>query len=125
MTQDSVTGSPTWHIVEQCIEDSQRWFPAVSHNLPFNVLALAGEVGELANIVKKIERGSLDPRSAAVRREMVMEATDVYIYLMNIFGVLGVDPEKSYQIKRMENEQRFGSGESLHGSSRAAVRGGE
>jgi NTP pyrophosphatase (non-canonical NTP hydrolase) len=91
--------------------------------MPFLVLALAGEVGELANIVKKIERGSLDPRSAAVRREMVMEATDVYIYLMNIFGVLGVDPEKSYQLKRMENEQRFGTDSSVHSTPGRAVPG--
>jgi len=116
-------GSPTWHIVEQCMSDSERWFPKVSHNLAFDVLALAGEVGELANIVKKIERGSLDRRSAAVRREMVMEATDVYIYLMNIFGVLGVDPEKSYQLKRAENEQRFGTGDGVHSAPGRTVPG--
>jgi NTP pyrophosphatase (non-canonical NTP hydrolase) len=96
-------------LAKQCEEDSARWFPGrTEHNLPFYVLALAGEVGELANVVKKIERGSLNPKDAAVKRMLDMEATDVLIYLLNIFAVLGVDPLKSYNNVRQLNEQRFG-----------------
>jgi NTP pyrophosphatase (non-canonical NTP hydrolase) len=96
-------------MVKQCKEDSERWFPDTAHdNLPFLVLALAGEVGELANVVKKIVRGSLDGKDAAVKRQLDMEATDVLVYLLNIFGVLGVDPKKAYDNIRQLNEKRFG-----------------
>jgi NTP pyrophosphatase (non-canonical NTP hydrolase) len=101
--------SPLVRYVEQCATDSKEFFPGTSQSLPFMVLAMAGEVGELANIVKKIERGSLDPRSAAVKRELAMEATDIFIYLMNTFYVLGVDPGKAYEMKRTENVRRFGN----------------
>jgi NTP pyrophosphatase (non-canonical NTP hydrolase) len=97
-------------LVRQCQEDSQRWFPGTTQdNLPFLVLALAGEVGELANVVKKIVRGSLDARDAAVKRQLDMEATDCLVYLLNIFGALNVDPKKAYDMVRTLNEKRFGS----------------
>jgi NTP pyrophosphatase (non-canonical NTP hydrolase) len=97
-------------LVRQCQEDGQRWFPGTTHdNLPFLVLALAGEVGELANVVKKIVRGSLDAKDAAVKRQLDMEATDCLVYLLNIFGVLNVDPKKAYDMVRAMNEKRFGS----------------
>lgn len=103
-------------MVKQCLEDSERWFPSrdghspTGRSLPFLVLALAGEVGELANVVKKIERGSLSIKDAAVKRQLDMEATDVLVYLLNIFGVLGVDPKKAYDNVRQLNERRFGNG---------------
>src|SRR3954462_3665178 len=96
-------------LVRQCQEDSQRWFPGTTQdNLPFLVLALAGEVGELANVVKKIVRGSLDPQDAAVKRQLDMETTDCLVYLLNIFGVLNVDPKRAYDNVRQLNEVRFG-----------------
>jgi NTP pyrophosphatase (non-canonical NTP hydrolase) len=95
-------------MARQCMRDSHRWFPDTSHSLPFMVLALCGEVGELANIVKKVERGSLDMKDARTKHAAVMEATDVLIYLMDVFAILGVDPEQAYNMKRVENEQRFG-----------------
>jgi NTP pyrophosphatase (non-canonical NTP hydrolase) len=99
-------------MVKQCLADSKRWFPNetsnVHENLPFLCLALAGEVGELANVVKKIVRGSLDAKDAAVKRQLDMEATDCLVYLLNIFGVLNVDPKKAYDHVRLLNEQRFG-----------------
>jgi NTP pyrophosphatase (non-canonical NTP hydrolase) len=105
-----VTGEPSElaQLAQACMADSERWFPGQAHSMAFLTLALAGEVGELANIVKKVERGSLDPHDAAVKRMMDMETTDVLIYLMNIFALLKVDPAKSYEKKRQENEQRFG-----------------
>jgi NTP pyrophosphatase (non-canonical NTP hydrolase) len=96
-------------IARQCMKDSKRWFPDTAHSLAFMTLALCGEVGELANIVKKIERGSCDIRDAKTKHALVMEATDVFIYLMDVFALLGVDPEQAYNMKRIENEQRFGA----------------
>lgn len=93
---------------KQALEDSRRWFPGTANSIAFTVLALAGEVGEVANIVKKIERGSFDLRSAKVRYDLSMEVADVFTYLVLLSGQLGVDLVKLYNLKRIENEQRFG-----------------
>jgi NTP pyrophosphatase (non-canonical NTP hydrolase) len=70
-------------------------------------LALAGEVGELANIIKKVERGSLSFSDAKVRHHIAMELTDVYVYLLCLAGILQIDLEKAYDVVRMNNEHRF------------------
>jgi dCTP diphosphatase len=79
-------------------------------------LALAGEVGELANLIKKIERGSLNFNDAKVQFEVHMETTDVFIYLLNIAGLLRIDLEAAYRVKRAENERRFGPGAQSNGA---------
>jgi NTP pyrophosphatase (non-canonical NTP hydrolase) len=97
-------------LAKQCIGDSERWFGDTGEthkDLGFLVLALAGEVGELANIVKKVERGSLSIRNAKVRHDIVMETTDVFVYLLNIAALLNIDLERTYHMKRAENEERF------------------
>lgn len=98
------------HLANQCIQDSERWFGdtgATHKDLGFLVLALAGEVGELANIVKKVERGSLSVRDPKVRHDIVMETTDVFVYLLNVAALLNIDLERTYHMKRAENEKRF------------------
>lgn len=94
---------------KQCVEDSQRWFgdTGAHKSLAHHTLALAGEVGEFANIVKKIDRGSLDIRDATVRYDLAMELTDVFTYMLNIAGLLNVDLSKSYMHVRANNEKRF------------------
>lgn len=95
-------------LIKQCQRDSQRWFPNISDDLPFAVLALVGESGELANLAKKVVRGSLSMEAA--RADMAEEAVDVLIYLCMIFGILDVDVAKIYREKRAKNELRFGKG---------------
>lgn len=93
----------------QCLEDSQRWFgdsPA-SRDIPHHALALAGEVGEFCNIVKKVERGSLNFGDATVRHNLAMELTDVFVYTLNLAGMLGIDLAKTYEIIRRQNNERF------------------
>jgi len=95
---------------KQCLDDSARWFGDTidfDGAIPHHALALAGEVGEFANIVKKIDRGSLDSREPRVRHDLAMELTDVLIYVLNLGALLRVDLEEAYKIKRAENEQRF------------------
>jgi NTP pyrophosphatase (non-canonical NTP hydrolase) len=95
----------------QCVQDSMRWFgDTVSHEghyLVHHSLALAGEVGEFCNIVKKIDRGSLDYDSAEVKYDLAMELADVFIYTLNLAGVLKIDLAQAYKAKRVENEKRF------------------
>lgn len=92
----------------QAMQDTRAWFPAMTNDLPFMVLALCGEAGEVANLVKKIERGSHTRQEldAALREEVV----DVLIYLLIIADTLDLDLEAGYRIKRAINEKRFGNG---------------
>lgn len=103
-------------VVQECIADSHKWFPDnLEHTLSLGNLGLclAGEVGELCNVLKKIGRGSLanpfedSDAGKIVRQDLAMEATDVLIYLMNFFGMIGVDPLAAYNVKRQINEGRF------------------
>ena len=95
-------------LAQQCREDSDRWFgDTTGHGLVHHTLSLCGEAGELANIVKKIDRGSLDYKDPKVRVQLAGEMTDVLVYLLNIAGICGVDLEKSYQHVRANNERRF------------------
>jgi NTP pyrophosphatase (non-canonical NTP hydrolase) len=110
------TSQPQWHknrpartiegIIAQCLADSERWFPDTSKDLPFQTLALAGEVGELANLVKKTVRGT--NAYEAEKEHMKEEAIDVLIYLCNILGLLNVDVVEAYNAKREFNSIRFG-----------------
>lgn len=93
----------------QCVQDSRKWFgdTTASGSVIHHSLALAGEVGEFCNIVKKIDRGSLEFKDAAVRYDLQMELTDILIYVLNLAGLLGVDLEKAYEHKRGINDKRF------------------
>lgn len=105
-----MTDKPEMTLAEmalQCVEDSKLWFPGIAQSVPHHTLSLAGEVGELANLVKKVERGSLDVKDARVRYDMAMETTDVFIYTLNIAGLLHVNLAESYKMKRAENTRRF------------------
>jgi NTP pyrophosphatase (non-canonical NTP hydrolase) len=94
-------------LANQCKEDSTRWFPLVAEDIPHHMLSLAGEVGELANIVKKIQRGDLDYKDAMVRHDAAMELTDIFIYVLNIAALMRVNLYESYKVKRNENDKRF------------------
>lgn len=96
-------------MAKQCVEDSERWFGdnACVFSVSHHALAMAGEVGEFCNIVKKIERGSLNSGDSKVRYDLAMELTDVFTYLLNLAGLMGIDLEKSYQVVRNNNEKRF------------------
>jgi NTP pyrophosphatase (non-canonical NTP hydrolase) len=97
-----------WDLAVQCAEDSNLWFPGAGSSLAHHTLALAGEVGELANIVKKIERGSLSIHDAAVKKELAMEQADIFTYLLNTAHLTRVDLIRAYEEKRRINAQRFG-----------------
>ena len=100
--------SDIYNLGQQALADSRRWFPGTAESIAFTVLALAGEVGEVANIVKKIERGSYNWRDAKVRADLDMEVADVFTYLVLLAGQLGIDLRRIYDLKRNENEGRFG-----------------
>jgi len=71
------------------------------------VLALCGEVGELANLTKKVDRGSINSDSALFKHDFAMELADILTYLLNISGMIGIDLEAAYHVKRDYNHERF------------------
>lgn len=101
-----VTHRTLKELQQECLEDSERWFPGLSKEVAYTCLCLAGEVGELCNIVKKVGRGSLT-LNEKVHMDIVMEATDVLTYLLLLFEALGVDSEECYNVKREINNERF------------------
>lgn len=110
--QSSSAGSDQSEIYllgKKALDDSRRWFPKTSESIAFTALALGGEVGEVQNIVKKIERGSLSFGDARVRYDLNMEIADVFTYLVLLAGQMNVDLIKLYHLKRIENERRFGA----------------
>lgn len=96
---------------QQALADSKRWFPERSKSLLHHAVGLAGETGEVCNIIKKADRGDIDLHESIHRHKLAMELTDTYIYLLCLAGLLGVDLSKAYDVKRVENERRFGTHE--------------
>lgn len=95
-------------MVKDCTGDSHRWFPGEAQSLQNQVLCMAGEVGEVANLVKKIVRGSL--KLEDVRDELALEVIDVLVYLCNLLGnkaFEGIEWGALWRVKRDFNEARF------------------
>jgi NTP pyrophosphatase (non-canonical NTP hydrolase) len=93
-------------LAKECQDDAERWFDLKGReHLPHHVLALCGEAGELANIVKKIERGSV--RYEEVADKMRGEVVDNFVYLLNIAAILELDLLEGYEEKRQYNDKRF------------------
>lgn len=98
-------------LVEQCSQDSMRWFPETANDIPFLTLAMCGEAGEVANLVKKVARKSHTMDD--MQHKLAEEIVDVLIYLCNIIGQLPeeLDWAAIWNAKRAFNESRFGKAE--------------
>ena len=94
--------------------DSERsttfdWDEAASADnlLPLlrSALALAGEVGEVANLVKKADRGDLEYDSLVSL--LSGELADVLAYTLKLAHAARIDIEKSFEDKMVDNANRF------------------
>lgn len=109
-----MTGSSIYDMTEIALETSKRWFPCVFDPemalVPTPVhfaLALSGEVGEVANQIKKaIRNGDLSDINMRVR--VGEELADVLSYLMLIADSLEIDLVSEFHKKVKKNEARFG-----------------
>jgi NTP pyrophosphatase (non-canonical NTP hydrolase) len=73
--------------------------------LEYLALSLAGEAGEVANAVKKVIRGDLPYDEQ--RKEIELELTDVFIYLIKFAYQMDFDLSARF-IEKMEiNRKRF------------------
>jgi len=108
-------------LIKQCQKDSKEWFPKAADTTSTNpeerrraivhhALALAGEAGEVADWVKKLDRGSYDITSEIFQRSVKEEIVDVFIYVLNLAGAFEMDLLKAYLTKREKNVQRFAGG---------------
>lgn len=96
-------------LLVQMQEDSIRWFgEETPKNLTLHVLGLVGESGEVADILKKITRGSVDFNTPGIMEHLRTELIDVFIYLVMLFGATRTNVLEEYEKKRAYNEQRFG-----------------
>ncbi len=79
-------------------------------HLQYETIALAGEIGEFANIVKKILR-EFEFSKKIPKKEyenLKEEVIDIFIYLIKLADqILKVDIEKEYFKKMKMNEKRF------------------
>ena len=86
-----------------------RWDQRVSESnlqlLEHLLVCLVGEVGESANLVKKVVRGDLTYEAA--RADLGGELADTFIYLIKLCNQTGIDLEQEF-LKRLEyNRERF------------------
>jgi NTP pyrophosphatase (non-canonical NTP hydrolase) len=107
-------------IAEQCLRDSDEWFPNRSRDPEHHIISVTGEWGEFCNVVKKLQRGSLTLEQALpmMREELI----DTFIYMFNLAAVMGVDIEREYNDKREQNRVRFAPGKA--GAAEPGVRPG-
>lgn len=73
--------------------------------LMHNVLSLCGEAGEVANLLKKYDRG--DFSFEELMAELPSELADVAIYIIKIAYQSNIDLEKAIVDKIAINEERF------------------
>lgn len=82
----------------------KRWPPYSPEDQQFLALALAGEVGEFCNIVKKLWRGdTLDNAPAMIEEELA----DIRIYLELVALSFNVDLDEACEGKLPELERRW------------------
>lgn len=73
--------------------------------LEYLLLATLGELGEAANLVKKVVRG--DKPLSAIREKLSEEIIDILIYAIKLTYQMNIDVEKVYHEKMRRNEKRF------------------
>ena len=99
--------------IQTSFSESRGWFYHKANNtddmiskLQYNAVALAGEVGEFANLVKKVTRQK-ERLNDEMLAHMKEEVTDVFIYVLLASKLLNMDLEAEFLKKQEKNEQRF------------------
>lgn len=95
------------HIQEREVRDSTHYFPDHHAGFEYLAIALAGEVGETCNDIKKWSRGDFDTDELQYR--LFRELPDILIYLVMLSGALGIDLEEAYDHKKEYNDRRYGT----------------
>lgn len=75
------------------------------HLLEHSLVCLVGEIGEFANVLKKVVRGDVSYENATPLLQE--EITDAFIYLIKICNQMEIDLPASYRERLRLNEARF------------------
>lgn len=86
-------------------EDTSHYFPELKGGYAYLGVALAGEVGEICNNIKKYERGSMT--MTELIDTLHEELPDVLIYLVMLADFANLDLEAAYAQKKEYNERRY------------------
>lgn len=97
-------------------DDSKHYFPDLEQDYPYLGVALAGEVGETCNLIKKFERGSMSHTTFKI--ELAGELADILIYLVMLAGHAGIDLESAWQEKKEYNDRRYLTDEASYRGNR-------
>ena len=79
------------------------------HTLKNLILALVGETGELAAVVQWLEEVDKEFLLAnpSIREDFADELADVFIYLLRIADIAGIDPIQAAVEKMRKNQERY------------------
>lgn len=101
-------------IGRECRHNSERWFPSLHDGkvdmTVFYAMGLAGEVGEVCNLVKKYVRGTMTKTELAEKLRDDTEGGDVFVYLLLLMDELGIDLFDSLMQAQAKCEERWGTG---------------
>lgn len=90
-------------------------YPNIGHNYIYPVLGLCGEVGEVAEKIKKIIRDEQNQVTDEKRQEIAKELGDVLWYLSQLSSEFGLSLDDIAQgnIEKLQKRKQQGT---LHGS---------
>ncbi len=87
----------------------KQWDPGVKLDLAYFGNAVAGEMGEACNIIKKLERQRHGlPGSRSTVDKLADELADVIIYLDLIASMTGIDLETAVKNKFNKDSRKHG-----------------
>lgn len=92
-------------IQEAEASDTKHYFPHLREGPLYLGVALAGEIGEVCNKIKKWSRD--DWTVAELRAEVKDELADVLIYLVMLADHLDIDLQDEYVQKKEYNDARY------------------
>ena len=82
-------------------------YPERLNNLGYPTLGLAGEAGEVANIVKKIQRDHGGKLNDEIKERLKDELGDVLFVVANIARTLEIEPEDALRSTNAKFARRF------------------
>jgi NTP pyrophosphatase (non-canonical NTP hydrolase) len=102
---------------KQAAVNSKRWFPDLHERSDMEIvvhmaLGLAGEAGEVANAIKKLNRkyNDLSQVPSDVLASIAEELADVFTYLLNLNTYVGIRSlEDEFQNKQGICDHRWGT----------------
>lgn len=106
-----MSATPLNDLGKTLLVNSRRWFPEVSRNgfeseVIHMTLGIAGESGEVVELVKKAHRyGTISGIDA---EKLAFELADVLTYILNLSTVMGINLDNALAEKQAVCEARWG-----------------